>query len=173
MTANAPNRDAVVLTVEAIGIRKYWGWFLALGVVQIIAGSLAVGFAFSATLASVVMLGSLLLVAAGTQIAVALLARHWDAFFLFLLLGTVYGVAGFLTLKHPVLAAEGLTLMLAALFLLVGLFRIAVTVVEPPRSGAGCCLTASSPRFWALPSGGSGPRLPSGCSACSSASNSS
>jgi len=77
-----------------------------------------------------VTLGVLLLIAGGAQMAAALLAREWDGFFLFLLLGFLYGVAGFLTLQHPLLAAEGLTLMLAALFLLVGLFRIAVALVD-------------------------------------------
>jgi uncharacterized membrane protein HdeD (DUF308 family) len=115
---------------EVTGIRKNWGWFLALGIVQIIVGALAVGFAFSATLSSVVTLGVLLLIAAGAQMVTALLARDWDGFFLFLLLAFVYGVAGFLTLQHPLLAAEGLTLMLAALFLVVGLFRIAVALVD-------------------------------------------
>jgi uncharacterized membrane protein HdeD (DUF308 family) len=130
MTSNAENPVAVVLAVNATGIRKNWGWFLALGIVQIIAGTLAVGFAFSATLASVVTLGVLLLIAAAAQMAAALLARDWDGFFLFLLLAFLYGVAGFLTLQHPLLAAEGLTLMLAALFLVVGLFRIAVALVD-------------------------------------------
>ena len=115
---------------EATGIGKHWGWFLALGVVQIIAGALAVGFAFSATLATVMTLGVLFLIAGGAQTAAALLARDWDGFLLFLLLGFLYAIAGTLTLEHPLLAAEGLTLMLAALFLLVGLFRIAVAFVD-------------------------------------------
>jgi uncharacterized membrane protein HdeD (DUF308 family) len=115
---------------EVTGIRKNWGWFLALGIVQVIAGTLAAGFAFSSTLASVVTLGVLLLIAAGAQIAAALLARDWDGFFLFLLLAILYAVAGFLTLRHPLLAAEGLALMLAALFLVVGLFRIAVALID-------------------------------------------
>ncbi|MGP0063217.1 MAG: HdeD family acid-resistance protein [Isosphaeraceae bacterium] len=130
MTSNAQNPVAVVPAVEATGIRKNWGWFLALGIVQIIAGTLAIGFAFSATLASVVILGVLLLIAAAAQLATALLARDWDGFYLFLLLGFLYAVAGFLTLQHPLLAAEGLTLMLAALFLVVGLFRIAVALID-------------------------------------------
>ncbi len=115
---------------EVTGIRKNWGWFLALGIVQIITGTLAAGFAFSSTLASVVTLGVLLLIAAAAQIAAALLARDWDGFFLFLLLAILYAVAGFLTLRHPLLAAEGLALMLAALFLVVGLFRIAVALID-------------------------------------------
>ena len=130
MTTVTNTQNADLLTQEAKSIRKHWGWFLALGTVQIVAGPLAVGFVFGATLATVVTLGVLLLIAAGAQMAAALLARDWDGFFLFLLLAFLYAVAGFLTLQHPLLAAEGLTLMLAALFLVVGLFRIAVALVD-------------------------------------------
>ena len=116
--------------MEATGIWKNWGWFLALGIVQIIAGTLAVGFVLSATLVSIVTLGVLLLIAGVAQTAAAILARDWDGFFLFLLLGLLYGVAGFLTMEHPLLATESLSLMLAVLFLLVGLFRIAFALVD-------------------------------------------
>src|SRR5262245_2109951 len=115
---------------EVTGIAKNWGWFLALGIVQIIAGIVGVGFVSSATFASVVTLGVLLLIAGCAQTAAALLARDWDGFYLFLLLALLYGVAGFLTLEHPQRAAEGSPLMLAALFLLVGLFRMAVALVD-------------------------------------------
>jgi uncharacterized membrane protein HdeD (DUF308 family) len=124
------NQIAGKLTEETQSIRKNWGWFLALGIVQIIAGTWSVGFAFSATLASVMTLGVLLIIAAGSQMAAALLARDWDGFLLFLLLAFLYAVAGLLTLQHPLLAAEGLPLTLAALFLVVGLFRIAVALVD-------------------------------------------
>jgi uncharacterized membrane protein HdeD (DUF308 family) len=119
-----------MLTDEANRIRKNWGWFFALGVVQIVAGMLAVGFAFSATWASVVALGILLLIAAGAQTAAAVWARDWGGFLLSLLVGVLYAIAGFLTLQHPLLAAEGLTLMLAAVLLAGGAFRIIVAVAE-------------------------------------------
>jgi uncharacterized membrane protein HdeD (DUF308 family) len=130
MTTLANDRIAGMLTEATNRIRKNWGWFFALGMVQIVAGMLAVGFAFSATLASVVTLGVLLLIAAGAQMAAAIGARDWSGFFLFLLVGVLYAVAGFLTLQHPVLAAEGLTLMLAAFFLAGGVFRIIIAVAE-------------------------------------------
>jgi uncharacterized membrane protein HdeD (DUF308 family) len=130
MNSNAQNPVAVVVAADLAGIRDNWGWFLALGIVQIIAGALSVSFAFSSTLASVVILGALLLIAAGAQMGLATLAREWDGFFLFLLLAILYGVAGFLTLQQPLLVVEGMTLMLAALFLVVGLFRIAVALIS-------------------------------------------
>jgi len=123
-----------MLTEGAKRGRKNWGWFLALGIVQVVVGILAVSFAFSATLASVVMLGVLLLIAAGAELAAAVFARDWGGFFLYLLIVILYAVAGFLTLQHPLLAAEGLTLMLAAAFLIGGMFRIIISLVERFRS---------------------------------------
>jgi uncharacterized membrane protein HdeD (DUF308 family) len=130
MSVIAHDRIADMLTEEATHVRKQWGWFLALGIVQIIVGVFAVCFVFSATFASVVTLGVLLLIAAGAQMAAAIAARDWKGFFLFLLVGVLYAVTGFLTLQHPLLAAEGLTLMLAAAFLVGGVFRIIVAVAE-------------------------------------------
>jgi uncharacterized membrane protein HdeD (DUF308 family) len=130
MTTIANDRIERMLTEEANRVRKKWGWFLALGVVLIVVGTLAIGFAFSATLASVATLGVLLLIAAGAQTAGAIYARDWSGLFLFLLVGVLYAVAGILTLQHPVLAAEGLTLMLAAALLAGGVFRIIVAVAE-------------------------------------------
>jgi uncharacterized membrane protein HdeD (DUF308 family) len=130
MTTIVEERIVGTLTEEATWVRRNWGWFLALGIVQIVVGVLAVGFAFSATLASVVTLGVLLLIAAGAQIAAAILARDWGGFFLSLLVGVLYAVVGLLTLRHPLLAAEGLTLMLAAAFLAGGTLRIIFALVE-------------------------------------------
>jgi uncharacterized membrane protein HdeD (DUF308 family) len=130
MTTIAHNPIENMLTEEFTGIRKNWGWLLAFGIVQIIVGILAVSFAFSATIVSVVMLGVLLLIAAGVQIAAAILARNWSGFFLFLMLGIVYAVAGALMIQAPLLAAEGLTLMLAAVYLVGGTLRIIGALVK-------------------------------------------
>jgi uncharacterized membrane protein HdeD (DUF308 family) len=127
--AEARNQATDAATPEATGIRKNWGWFFTLGFVQILIGMIAVGFSI-ANLASSSTLGVLLLIAGTAQLVAALLARHWDAFYLFLLLALLYGVAGFLMLENALIARDGMTLMLAALFLLVGLFRIVVSLVD-------------------------------------------
>jgi len=130
MATVADDPIRAMLTEATTSIRRNWGWFLALGIVQIVVGALAVGSAFSATLASVVTLGILLLIAAGAQAAVAIWARAWSSFFLFLLLSILYAVAGFLMVQHPLFAAESLTLMLAAGFLIGGVYRIVVALIE-------------------------------------------
>jgi uncharacterized membrane protein HdeD (DUF308 family) len=75
MPAVTENRIAGAFADEADHIRKTWGWFLAFAIVQVVVGMLAVGFAFVATLASVVMLGILLPVAAGTELPAAVWAE--------------------------------------------------------------------------------------------------
>jgi uncharacterized membrane protein HdeD (DUF308 family) len=110
--------------------RKYWSVVLALGVAQIVVGALAVSFAFSATLASVMLLGVLLLVCGGIQVAGAIWARDLAGFTLFLLLGIMYVVAGTLILANPLAAEKGLTLLLGVAFLVGGVYRVAVVLFE-------------------------------------------
>ena len=123
-----PPRES--LSELASSVRANIGWFVALGVLQVLAGIVALSFAFGATLASIAFLGCILLLASGAQVAAAIMARSWKGFILFLLVGILYGVTGMLTLAHPIAAAEGLTLMLAAALICGGTFRIAVSLLE-------------------------------------------
>jgi uncharacterized membrane protein HdeD (DUF308 family) len=52
----------------ASGVRAYSGWFIALGVLQILAGIVALTSSFSATIASMAILGSILVVGSGAQL---------------------------------------------------------------------------------------------------------
>jgi uncharacterized membrane protein HdeD (DUF308 family) len=97
MSSAAGSKTADALNEVASSIRSNSRWFLGLGVLQVVAGMLALSFTFSATIASVAVLGSILLIAAGAQIAAAILARSWRGFFLFSSISMLYGVAGALT----------------------------------------------------------------------------
>src|SRR3954463_3797330 len=108
---------------KVASLRSHVGWVLALGILEVVAGIFAVSYAFSSTVVSVVTLGVLLLVAAGAQFA-SIIAPTWRGFFLFLLLGALYGGAGIYSVTYPIQAAEGVTLMLAFMFLTGGAFRI-------------------------------------------------
>lgn len=123
-----PAMESLNKPVSNVGTNSHW--LVALGVLQILAGIVALSFSFSATLASVAFLGCLLLLASGAQIAAAIMARSWKGFFALLLVGIVYGVTGLLTLAHPIATAAGLTLMLAAALFVGGTFRIAVSLAE-------------------------------------------
>ena len=105
-------------------LRRNWGWFLALGIALIVLGVCAIGSAFVATLATVMTFGVLALFGGGVEIVSAFSARRWSGFFLHLLAGVLYIIIGFLMVTRPLAAAAGLTLMLAALFFVGGIFRI-------------------------------------------------
>jgi uncharacterized membrane protein HdeD (DUF308 family) len=116
---------------EYLRLRKLWVCFVSLGIVLMVVGALAIGAAFITTLTSVVVFGILLLSGGVVQLVNAFLARTWKGFFIHLLAGLLYLVVGGLMVEHPVQAAEGLTLMLAAAFLLGGAMRVIYTLMQP------------------------------------------
>jgi uncharacterized membrane protein HdeD (DUF308 family) len=110
-------------------MRDNWGRLLALGVALIILGLLALGSEFT-TLAVMLTFAVLLLVSGVVEIAAAFLARRWSGFFLHLLFGILYFIVGLLMIEHPGVAADALTLVLAASFLAGGLLRIVVALTS-------------------------------------------
>ncbi len=105
-------------------LRKQWKWFLLMGILMMVLGFLAIGASTAVTLVSVVLLGSVLLAGGIIQIAYAFWARQWSGFFFSLLAGIIYTVTGFLLIVHPTAGALSLTLLLAAFYIIGGLFRI-------------------------------------------------
>jgi uncharacterized membrane protein HdeD (DUF308 family) len=116
---------------EYLRLRKLWVCFVSLGIVLMVVGALAIGAAFITTLTSVVVFGILLLSGGVVQLVNAFLARTWKGFFIHLLAGLLYLVVGGLMVEHPIQAAEGLTLMLAAAFLLGGTMRVIYALMQP------------------------------------------
>lgn len=109
---------------ECMRLHDCWLWFLVLGAAIMFAGFAAIGSAFVATFATVVVFGSLLLIGGVVQIVNAFLARTWGAFFLNAMIGVLHLIIGGLMIEHPLRAAEGLTLMLAVAFLFGGVARL-------------------------------------------------
>jgi uncharacterized membrane protein HdeD (DUF308 family) len=115
---------------ECLRLRHCSAWFLGLGIVLMVVGAMAVGAAFIATLATVLVFGCLLLGGGIVQVVNAFLARSWRGFFLHILAGTLNLVVGLLMIDYPLQAAEGLTLLLACSFLVGGVVRIVYSLAE-------------------------------------------
>ncbi|MGP0069380.1 MAG: HdeD family acid-resistance protein [Isosphaeraceae bacterium] len=113
-----------VLRHELEAIKGNWGWFLTLGIILIVVGTMAVGMPFIASLASVVLLGMLLIMGGIVQLVGTFLTRDWSGFFLTLLMGVLYLVLGVMFLRHPGGVLEAMTLLLACGLMVSGLFRI-------------------------------------------------
>jgi uncharacterized membrane protein HdeD (DUF308 family) len=121
-TANAPE-----ISVAASGLqplRAKSGWIVALGVIYVIAGFVALGSVILATVATVFVVGIMMLIAGVAEVINAFQIKTWGKFLLWLLLGVLYIVAGFVTLENPLLAAALLTLLLGVSLVASGIMRI-------------------------------------------------
>ena len=123
-------------------VHTRWGWFVALGVAYLVLAALAFGNMLIATLASVVFIGSLMIVGALVEIVHAFQVKRWGGFFLWLLAGLLYGLAGVFAFMNPLLAAATLTLVLACALIASGIMRIMLSFREKPHSGWGWVLAS-------------------------------
>ena len=105
-------------------LRAKWGWIVALGVVYLVAGFIALGSVAMATVASVLVVGVMMIIAGVAEVFSAFQIKSWGKFLLWVLLGLLYVVAGFVTFQNPLLAAVLLTLVLGASLVASGIMRI-------------------------------------------------
>jgi uncharacterized membrane protein HdeD (DUF308 family) len=111
---------------ETVGIeplRAKSGWIIALGVVYLIAGIIALGSVVFATLVSVFIVGIMMLISGVAEVINAFQLKNWGRFVIWLLLGALYIVAGLLTFENPALAAAILTLFLGVALIVSGIMR--------------------------------------------------
>jgi uncharacterized membrane protein HdeD (DUF308 family) len=124
-------------------LHSKWGWIVALGIVYMVAGLIALGSVVTATIASVFVVGIMMLIAGVAEVINAFQVKTWGRFLLWLLLGVLYIVAGFLTFENPLLAAALLTLLLGAALVASGIMRI----------GLGFGMKEATPWIWVALSG--------------------
>ena len=105
-------------------LRAKWGWIVALGVVYTVAGFIALGSVMMATVASVFLVGVMMLIAGVGEVVGAFQMKSWGKFILWMLLGALYIVAGFSAFENPLLAAAFLTLLLGAALVASGIMRV-------------------------------------------------
>jgi len=101
--------------------KSYRGWIIFAGIAMLLTGTAAVIYNVTATFASVIAFGWLLLLAGATQIVHAFQVRSWSGFFLYLLDGIIRAAVGTMLVIYP--GAEALTLVLSLYFIVGGLFK--------------------------------------------------
>lgn len=121
MTMTGSQTLAILMPQELV---QYWGWFLAFGVGLMALGVVAVARAFTATIASMLLFGWLLVIAAVIEIVQAVMVGHWAGFSHHLLAAILFGVTGLLLVTRPLVSAEALTFVMAIFFLVGGLFEL-------------------------------------------------
>ena len=100
------------LEAEAMNeVSKKWGWFLFIGIIMVILGTVGIGATFALTLTTVTFFGFLILIGGGFQLIDAFRHKGWP------LLGNIiiallYGAVGYIMVTNPMLASATLTLFL-------------------------------------------------------------
>ena len=117
-------------------VRRSWAWFLVFGILLMILGAVCIVKAETATTFSILALGWVLAISAVLWLVNAFRALGGHGFFLYLLNAIIRGVTGYLLIRHPDAGAAGVTMVLASLFIVGGLFRLtAASVIQFPRWG--------------------------------------
>lgn len=112
-----------VIRHELEAIRGTWMWLVALGISLIILGMIMLSFPVITTLATVTLLGALLLFAGIMESIGAFWCREWSGFFLALLSGILGVVIGLMLLGNPIEGSETLTILLASFLFVGGAFK--------------------------------------------------
>src|SRR5512144_1135692 len=128
--------------IQALDVRvpaeiiNNWGWFLAFGIALVLLGVLAIARSVAATVVSMLFFGWLLLIAAGIEIAQAIMVGKWAGLFQHWLSAVLFGVLGALIVWRPLVTAEILTLLMGSFFVVAGLFQLITPfVVSLPEWG--------------------------------------
>ena len=124
MTNMSAARDGHGAVSELEPLRAKCGWIVALGIIYAVAGFIALGSVAMATVASVFVVGIMMLLAGAAEIVNAFQVKTWGKFLLWLVLGVLYVVAGFAAFENPALAAAVLTLVLGVALVVSGIMRI-------------------------------------------------
>ena len=122
-------------------IAEKWGWFLALGIVLIIAGLAAIAFPLLGTIAVKIMLGWLFLIGGvrddharlpGPRLAGLPLGAAWS--------DILYAVAGAYLAFFPLTGLLTLAILLAVMFIAEGVFEVIQAFRVRPHEGWGFLL---------------------------------
>lgn len=115
---------------EFHGLRKEWWVFLLLGITLLICGIVAVTFPFISSMGVIIVIGAALIVSGVSLVVSSFWSGKWSGFFLQILVGVFYIVAGFTIFDAPLKSLVVFTLLLAAFFIVIGLLRIITSLVE-------------------------------------------
>lgn len=122
---------------DSSDIRAHPKAFIALGVVSIVLGVVALLFPFAATLATELVIGAVLVAAGVAQVVQGLKLRAWDGWGMLVAGGALSTLVGLLLLFFPMTGVLSLTFILAAFFLAGGAVRAVSAFRMRPRDGWG------------------------------------
>lgn len=113
-------------------LRGKWAAIVAFGALLMLLGIASLIFAFASTLAMVTLNGVFFLIAGGAEIGIGMHSKGWGRFFLWVLGGLLYIVAGLACILMPFAAATILTLIVGAGLIAAAVVRVYLAFELPP-----------------------------------------
>lgn len=104
-------------------MRRFWAWFLSLGVAFIVLGLIGFIFGLTANVTTLTLFGWLLLITGLLALIPSFRTGTWSGFSFYLLDVVLRVVVGFLLLSYPTMAPSALKFTLATFLIVVGLSR--------------------------------------------------
>jgi uncharacterized membrane protein HdeD (DUF308 family) len=121
-------------------VKRASGWSIVLGVLMIVAGMCAIASPLFAGVLIVYVVAWTAIFNGGAQIVYGFRAHSGGRMFLELLLGLLYIVAGVFILMHPGKGLLALTLVIACLLVVYGIFALVLAFQLKPHPGWGWML---------------------------------
>jgi uncharacterized membrane protein HdeD (DUF308 family) len=116
-------------------IDHHRGWFIFLALLLIVAGAAAIAFPVLSSLAVELWTAIAFVIAGVAQIIHAFAVRNWSGFILALLVGLLYLAAGVVLWLNPLAGVVTLTVFLAAVLVVDGVFRSILAFQIRSRAG--------------------------------------
>lgn len=105
-------------------LRLSWGWLVTLGIALIVIGAIAVVDSVAVSIASMIVFGWILLVAGVIQAVQSYRHRKSGHFLLHVVTAVFSFIVGLILLRNSLAGLLVVTLLLAAYFIVTGIFRI-------------------------------------------------
>jgi uncharacterized membrane protein HdeD (DUF308 family) len=117
-------RNKTAVEVFAPELKRKWNWLLGLGIIFVILGSVGLGMVVGLTLASVLFLGVLLLIAGFSQIIDVFKSKQWKGAIWHAGIAFLYLIAGGVVIYDPFLASTMITAFIAWILIVIGIARL-------------------------------------------------
>jgi uncharacterized membrane protein HdeD (DUF308 family) len=121
-------------------VKRASGWSIALGILMIVAGVLAIADSLTAGVVVVIFVAWMAIFNGVVQIVYGFRAETGGRLVLEILLGLLYIVAGGFILMHPAGGLLALTLIIASFLVVYGVFAIVLAFQLRPHKGWGWVL---------------------------------
>ncbi|NCF83458.1 MAG: hypothetical protein GWP74_17785, partial [Proteobacteria bacterium] len=126
-----------VVDLDMKVVRDRWGWFMALGILLIVLGMIAIGGPLASGVAVSLLIGWLLVISGVAHGIPALQSSGWRGGLVQILCGLLYLGVGVMMIRNPITGLLALTVTVLVYFVVSGIFKIilAIRVEHLPQRG--------------------------------------